>query len=155
MTNEKHFPKPISQWEFDYGLFTNLPRPVIRHDIFRVHSNSKEGSYLSWQNTYRNSKTTCDIKLKFFLWTKLPENLLLAKCLRSATAPLNKKSIHSLCFMFLITFLLTAFVFDFFHYLKQLKNTPLTLIQQMHKLVFLWLYLSFHQLLFYWQDQKI
>ena len=26
--NEKHFPKTISQWEFDYGLFTNLPRIV-------------------------------------------------------------------------------------------------------------------------------
>ena len=28
MTNEKHFLKTISKWEFDYGLFTNLPRIV-------------------------------------------------------------------------------------------------------------------------------
>ena len=40
-----------------------------------VHSNLKEVSYLSWQNTYPNLKTTCHIKLKFFLWTKLLENL--------------------------------------------------------------------------------
>ena len=53
-----------------------------------IHSNSKEVSYLSWQNTYPNSKTTCHIKLKFFLWTKLLENLLLAKYL-SVTAPLR------------------------------------------------------------------
>ena len=53
-----------------------------------VHSNSKEVSYLSWQNMYPNLKTTCHIKLKFFLWTKLLENLLLAKYLISVTAPL-------------------------------------------------------------------
>ena len=33
----------------------------------QVHSNSKEVSYLSWQNAYPNLKTTCHIKLKFFL----------------------------------------------------------------------------------------
>ena len=37
--------------------------------FLRVHSNSKEVSYLSWQNTYPNLKTTCHIKLKFFLYT--------------------------------------------------------------------------------------
>ena len=30
--SEKHFPKTISQWEFDYGLFTNLPRIVKFRD---------------------------------------------------------------------------------------------------------------------------
>ena len=54
-----------------------------------IHSNSKEVSYLSWQNTYPNLKTTSHIKLKFFLWTKLMENLLLAKYLISVTAPLK------------------------------------------------------------------
>ena len=81
MSNKKYFPKIISQWEFDYGLFTNLPT------FFRVHSNLKEVSYLSWQNTYPNLKTTCHIKLKFFLWTYL-KNLLLAKYLIAAAAPL-------------------------------------------------------------------
>ena len=33
----------------------------------RVHSNSKEVSYLSLQNAYPNLKTTCHIKLKFLL----------------------------------------------------------------------------------------
>ena len=51
-------------------------RELLSLTIFlRVHSNSKEVSYLSWQNTYPNLKTTCHIKLKFFEWTKLPENL--------------------------------------------------------------------------------
>ena len=31
MTNEKLFPKAISQWEFYYGLFTNLPRTIVPH----------------------------------------------------------------------------------------------------------------------------
>ena len=56
--------------------------------FFRVHSNSEEVSYLFWQNTYPNLKTTCHIKLKFFLWTKLLENLLLAKYLISVVVPL-------------------------------------------------------------------
>ena len=55
----------------------------------RVHSNSKEVSYVSWQNTYLNLKTTCHIKLKFFLRTILLENLLVAKYLISVTAPLS------------------------------------------------------------------
>ena len=80
MTNEKRFPKTISQWEFDYGLFTNLSRIIVACD-FSPSSNSEEVSYLSWQNTYPNLKTTSHIKLKFFLWTKLLENLLLAKYL--------------------------------------------------------------------------
>ena len=42
--------------------------------FLRVHLNSKEVSYLSWQNPYPNLKTTCHIKLKFFLWAKLLEN---------------------------------------------------------------------------------
>ena len=48
----------------------------------------KEVSYLSWQNTYPNLKTTCHMKLKFFLWIKLLEKVLLAKNLISATASL-------------------------------------------------------------------
>ena len=57
--------------------------------FLQVHSNSKGVSYLSWQNTYRNPKATCHIKLKLFLWTKLLDNLLLAKYLISVTAPLK------------------------------------------------------------------
>ena len=56
--------------------------------FFRVHSNSEEVSYLSWQNAYPNLKTTCHIKLKFLLWTKLVQNLFLAKYLISVAAPL-------------------------------------------------------------------
>ena len=39
----------------------------------RVHSNSKEVSYLLWQNKYSNLKTTGHIKPKFFLRAKLLE----------------------------------------------------------------------------------
>ena len=54
--------------------------------FLRVHSNS---AYFSWQNMYPNLKTTCRIKLNFFLWTKLLENALLAKYLISLVTPLN------------------------------------------------------------------
>ena len=43
-----------------YRELSNLPT------FLRVHSNSKEVSYLSWQNMYPNLKTTCHIKLHFF-----------------------------------------------------------------------------------------
>ena len=33
MTNKRHFPKTIRQWEFDYGLFTNLPRVSLTCDF--------------------------------------------------------------------------------------------------------------------------
>ena len=33
LTNEKHSPKAISQWEFDYGLFTNLPKIIVASDF--------------------------------------------------------------------------------------------------------------------------
>ena len=36
---------------------------------------------------YPNLKTTCHIKLKFFLWTKLIEKLLVAKPIISVTPP--------------------------------------------------------------------
>ena len=55
----------------------------------RVHSNSEGVSYLSWQNTHRNLKTSGHIKLKFFLWTEHLENLLLAKYFISVAAASN------------------------------------------------------------------
>ena len=58
-------------------------------NFLRVHSSSKEVSYLSWKNATPNLKTTCHIKLKFFLWTKLLEYLLLAKYLIPVAAPLG------------------------------------------------------------------
>ena len=65
--------------------------------FLRVQSNSKEVSYLSWQNTCPTSKTTCHAKLKFFLWTKLLENLLLAKYLISVTMPLKILNFYLHC----------------------------------------------------------
>ena len=62
LTNEKHFPQTINQWDIDYALFTNLPRIIV---VLQVYSNSKEVSYLSWQSMYPNLKTTRHIKLKF------------------------------------------------------------------------------------------
>ena len=56
----------------------------------RVDSKSKKVSFLPWWNKYSDLKTTCHIKPKFFLWTKLLENFLLAKYLKSVVATLNK-----------------------------------------------------------------
>ena len=33
LINEKHFPKTINQWGFDYSLFTNLPRIIVAQDF--------------------------------------------------------------------------------------------------------------------------
>ena len=64
MTNEKHFQKTISQWEFDYGLIRDLTRIVKFTDSSPSSVKLKRG-ILSWQKTYPNSETTCLIKLKF------------------------------------------------------------------------------------------
>ena len=61
--------------------------------FLRVHSNSKEVSFLPWQNKYPNLKTTCHIMPIFFMWTKLPKKLLLAKYLISAVAVLTVQKI--------------------------------------------------------------
>ena len=47
----KTFSQNCKRIGFDYGLFTNLPRILSLATSLRVHSNSKEESYLSWQNT--------------------------------------------------------------------------------------------------------
>ena len=47
MSRENYFPKSISQQEFDYGLFTNLPRIIVACDFSRVHSNSEKVSYFA------------------------------------------------------------------------------------------------------------
>ena len=66
---------------FDQWKTTSENYEPIRATFLRVYSNSKEVSYLSWQNTYPNLKTAFHINLKFLLWTKLLENLFLAKYL--------------------------------------------------------------------------
>ena len=76
------------QLEFDYGLSNNLQRILSLTTFPRDQLNTKE-VYLSWQNTYPNSKTTCNIREKFFL-SKCLENLLLAKYLISVAADLRK-----------------------------------------------------------------
>ena len=48
LTNEKRFPKSMSQWEFDCGMFKNLPRIIVACEFYQVYSKSKEASYLSW-----------------------------------------------------------------------------------------------------------
>ena len=66
--------KPMRVWLW---LVYQIYRELFSLATFlRVHSNSEEISYLSWQNTYPKSKTTSHIQLKCFLWTKLLENLL-------------------------------------------------------------------------------
>ena len=88
MTNYNHFPKAISLWEFDYGLFTNLQRIIVACDF--SPSSFKLGFFSKFIQI--GVKTTCHVKLKCFLWTKLLESLLLAKHLISVTAALIKKN---------------------------------------------------------------
>ena len=71
----------------------------------RVHSSSKEVSYLPLWNKCSNLKTTCHIKkgfwyhMKFSLWTKLLENAQLEKYIISVAATLTYWLInHSLVF---------------------------------------------------------
>ena len=82
MANEKHFPKTISQWEFDCGLFTNLPRIIVACDFSPSSFKLKRGTLPLF------TKNHMSYQAKIFLWTKLLENLLLAKNLISVAAAL-------------------------------------------------------------------
>ena len=82
--------EPMRVWLWLTYKFT---KNYCRLRLFsRGHSNSRKVSYLSWQNTYPNFESTCHIKLKFFLWTKLIENLLLAKYPISVSVTLRKSN---------------------------------------------------------------
>ena len=76
------FPENYEPTRVWYGLFTNLPRIIVACDFSPTSFKLKEVSYLSWQNTYPNLKTTCHKKLKFFSWIKLLEYLLIVKHLK-------------------------------------------------------------------------
>ena len=89
--------KPITVWLW---LIYKIYRELLSLATFLpAHSNSKEVSYLPWQSTYPYLETTCHIKIKFFLWTKLLENLLHAKYPISVAAPLiqhvSNSNIHA------------------------------------------------------------
>ena len=103
----------FDQWKTCFGNYKPMKVwlwPVLQ--IYRellslaaflwFHSNSKVASYLYWQNSYPNFKTTCHIKLKFFLWTKFQESLLLAEYLISVNATLRTcKNIQPFCKAFI------------------------------------------------------
>ena len=90
LTNEKHFPRTISQWEFDYGLSTNLPRIVEFTDFSPSSYKLKRGipplltKYVSWLKNYLSYQA------KIFLVNLTPKDLLLAKYLIFVGAPLKK-----------------------------------------------------------------
>ena len=77
-------------WSWFVYKFTEI---IVARDFLRVHSNSKEVSYLPWQNKYPNLKTTYHIEPKFFLWTNLLKNVHLAKTLISVAATLRKHTL--------------------------------------------------------------
>ena len=86
--NEKHFPKTISQWEFDYDLFTNLLRIIVTCDFSQSYFKLRRGILALLTKYVSNLKTTCHIMIKCFLWTKLLKNLLLGRYLISVAVPL-------------------------------------------------------------------
>ena len=91
MINKKHFSffencKPMRVWLwFVCKIRENYCHLRLFSEFIQ---NSEIVSYFSWQNTYSNLKTTCHIKLKYFLWTKPLQNLSLAKYLMLVTATL-------------------------------------------------------------------
>ena len=93
-TSFKFCPKTFSENYKPMGVWFLACLQVYREllslvTFLRVHSNSEKVSYLSWQNAYPNLKTSCYIKLKSLLRTKLLENLLVPKYLISVAASLN------------------------------------------------------------------
>ena len=55
---EKHFPKTISQYEFDCGLFTNLPTIIVACNFSPSSFKLKNGivsNFIQTQKRYPNS----------------------------------------------------------------------------------------------------
>ena len=84
-----HFSKTASQWRVWLWFVCKFTKNYCHLRLFSEFiQNSEMVSYFSWKNTYSNLKTTCHIKLKYFLWTKPLQNLSLAKYLMLVTATL-------------------------------------------------------------------
>ena len=95
--------------------------------FLRVHSNSKDVSYVSWQNTYHNLKTTCHIKPTLFLWTELLKNLFLAKYLISAAATLIDIALENKSMNKKSTQTIDHFIIDAIEYIrKKSKRRPMS-----------------------------
>ena len=83
--------KTINQWEFDYGLFTNLPRIIVARCFSPSSFKLRRGilppltKYVSQLENYSSYQA------------ELLENLLLAKYLISVSAPLKYKLINNYC----------------------------------------------------------
>ena len=94
MTNKKQFLKNMHQWELGCLIY-KIAEDSCHFPTFRwVDSDVKIVFYLPWKNKYSNLKTTCHIKSKFSLRTKVVVNLFLTEHLKSVTATLNEKSLR-------------------------------------------------------------
>ena len=87
LTNHKHFPKTVSQQEFDYAFFTRLPRRIVAFDFLPSSLKFKKVSYPKEVNKLEDYLSH---KSKIFLMNyKFLENLLLVKYLISVAATSN------------------------------------------------------------------
>ena len=77
--SENHEPMQVWLW-LAYKFTENNCRLRLFSEFIQTQMKL---SYLSWQNKYPSSKTTCHIKPKCFLWNKLPKDLLLANYITS------------------------------------------------------------------------
>ena len=85
LTNEKHFPKIIRKANQSLNMaWLQIYRKLLSFATFLRG--------ILPQNKYPNLKTTCHIKLNFFLWIKRLDNFLRAKYLISVAVPLISAS---------------------------------------------------------------
>ena len=81
--------KPMRLWLW---LVYKITENYYRSRLFSEFIQTQKRYTTSLDNIrYPNLKTTCHIKVKFFVWTKLLENLLQAKHFISVAAPLNNQ----------------------------------------------------------------
>ena len=81
--------KPMIIWLWLVYKFTDND---CRWRLFSEFIQTQKGYPTCRQNAYPNLKTTCHIRLKFFLWAKPVESLLLAKYLIYVAAYLIRKT---------------------------------------------------------------
>ena len=82
---------------YSQNVLEQLPRTSIsiQFNFMSISFQFKRGFLPPWRKMCSSSKTAKPIKQNFSLWTKLLENLLLAKNLISVPAALNRRSLAS------------------------------------------------------------
>ena len=92
LTNEKRFWKTINQWEFCYGLFTNLPRIIVACNFSPSSFKLKRGILLLLTKYLCYLENYLSYKAKIFLVNETSREFTPCKISHICHCDVNKKN---------------------------------------------------------------